>query len=309
MENDNARRKTEKQLKKMEREIREIYKKAAIEITKEWNEYMSSAAKEIEDLQNEYEKAKASGDKDVTRRYGIKLSKAKRKVTLQDKRYKAMIKEVTRQLANINQTATAYINGEVPNIYALNYNEISTDAFNLGVDFSVVDAHTVKRLIADGEIKMPQKKIDIPKDIHWNTKQMNSAVLQGILQGESIPKIANRIYHIVGNNETSAIRNARTMVTSAECHGRLDSYHDLADRGVVQKKVWIATPDDRTRKSHLDLDGEEQDIDDEFSNGCMFPGDGNGPAEEVWNCRCSIRTHIIGFRREDGSISKINYRR
>ena len=138
--------------------------------------------------------------------------------------------------------------------------------------------------------------------MRWNKKQINSSVLQGILQGESIDKIADRIYDVVGKNKQSAIRNARTMITSAENHGRLDSYQDLAEKGVIEKKVWMSTPDDRTRPSHIDMDGEEQNINAIFSNGCMFPGDGKGPPEEVWNCRCTLHTHIIGIRGANGRI-------
>jgi hypothetical protein len=71
----------------------------------------------------------------------------------------------------------------------------------------------------------------------------------------------------------------------------------------------MATPDDRTRPTHIDIDGEEVDIDEPFSNDCMFPGDGNGPAEEVWCCRCSMRDHIIGFMRANGSISYVEHER
>ena len=100
------------------------------------------------------------------------------------------------------------------------------------------------------------------------------------------------------------------MTTAAENAGRIDSYKNLEKQGVVQKKVWIATPDDRTRESHLEIDGEEVGINQEFSNGCMFPGDPDcDDPGEVLNCRCSMRTHIVGFRRADGSISKVNYGR
>jgi hypothetical protein len=177
------------------------------------------------------------------------------------------------------------------------------------VSFSLVDESTVRKLQKDGKVVLPQKKINIPKDMRWNEKQMGSKLMQGIQNGYSIPKIANSLLEVIGNNKASATRNARTMTTSAENGGRLDSYKDLQARGVVQKKKWMATPDDRTRKSHIDIDGEEQDIDAEFSNGCMYPADGHGPSEEVWNCRCSMHTHIIGFRRADGSISRVNYDR
>lgn len=178
-----------------------------------------------------------------------------------------------------------------------------------GVSFSLVDENTVARLQEDGDIVLPSKKIDIPKDERWNTKQMSSKLLAGILNGDSIPRIASSLTDVIGNNMVSATRNARTMVTGAENRGRFDSYKNLADQGVIQKKVWEATGDDRTRLSHRDVDEEEQDIDRLFSNGLMFPGDSSGPPDEVWNCRCTMSDHIVGFRKADGSVSYVDYDR
>lgn len=195
------------------------------------------------------------------------------------------------------------------------------------ITFNIIDQYTVDRLRDEGDIELPSRNINIDKDMRWNTKWMNSKLLQGILDGSSIDDIADSILPeitsktiftgktaaevagLIKRNEESAVRNARTMVTKAENAGRLDSYKDLESQGVVQKKVWIATPDARTRKTHMELDGEEIDIDEEFSNGLMHPGDTSGDPSEVYNCRCSMRTHIIGFRRKDGSISRVNYNR
>lgn len=173
------------------------------------------------------------------------------------------------------------------------------------ITFNIIDKSTVRRLQRDGKVDVPKKKVNIPKDMRWNKKQLASKLLQGIQSGDSITSIAKSLTDVIGNNMVSAMRNARTMTTSAECHGRVDSYKELESQGVLMKKVWIATPDDRTRESHLDLDGEEADLDDAFSNGCQFPGDALGPPEEVWNCRCSIRNHIIGVQHANGSISYI----
>lgn len=56
----------------------------------------------------------------------------------------------------------------------------------------------------------------------------------------------------------------------------------------VQKK-WIAIEDKRTRPSHshAGVDGELVDLYEPYSNGLMFPGDPQGSAEEVINCRCT----------------------
>ena len=173
------------------------------------------------------------------------------------------------------------------------------------VTFNLVDEHTVLKLQRDGDISLPKRKINVPKDEQWNTKIMASRLLQGIQNGDSLIKIEKSLIDIIGTNKASLERNARTMTTGAECEGRIDSYKELESRGVVQKKVWISTPDDRVRESHLDIDGEEVDIDELFSNGLMYPADPSGEPSEVWNCRCSIRTRIVGFMKSDGSISYV----
>ena len=175
--------------------------------------------------------------------------------------------------------------------------------------FSMVDRHTVERLQKDGDITLPYKDLDKIKDERWNTKLFTSRLLQGILNGDPIPNIAARLLDVVGYNESAAMRNARTMTTACENRGRQDSYDELADNGVVQKKVWIATPDDRTRASHLEIDGEEVDIDAEFSNGLKYPADPDGDESEVYNCRCTMRDHIVGFRKPDGHIEYIGKER
>lgn len=175
--------------------------------------------------------------------------------------------------------------------------------------FALVDRHTVERLQKDGDITLPYKDLDKIKDERWNTKLFTSRLLQGILNGDPIPNIAARLLDVVGYNESAAMRNARTMTTACENRGRQDSYEELADNGVVQKKVWIATPDDRTRASHLEIDGEEVDIDAEFSNKLKYPADPDGAESEVYNCRCSMRDHIVGFRKADGRIQYIGRER
>ncbi len=195
------------------------------------------------------------------------------------------------------------------------------------ITFNLIDQYTVDRLRRNGNIQLPNKHIDIDKDMRWNTKWMSSKLLQGLLNGDSVDEIADSILPeitaktdfsgktvaeitgLIKRNEESAIRNARTMVTGAENAGRLDSYNELASQGVVQNKVWIATADSRTRSTHLSIDGEEVGIDEEFSNGLECPGDPGGDPSEVYNCRCSMRTHIIGFKRSDGSISRVQYGR
>lgn len=302
---DAAAEKTEKKLKQIENRLKKLYKESEADVTKAWTEYITAQDDKIERLKEAYGNAKDFGTAEDVKRIGKELGVARAERTLQNQYYKDMVAETTRKLAGVNQQALAYLNGQMFWVYAENFNQAAKDADKVGFRFDMVDEATVRRRVMDGNIKLPKKKLSIPKDMRWNTKQLNSAVLQGIVNGESMDKIAARIYPIVDNNAAAAIRNARTMVTGAQNQGRQDSYKQMADMGIVLKKVWMATPDERTRESHLLLDGEEVEYNKEFSNGLMFPGDPGGAPEEVYNCRCTMVTDIVGFRKADGRIERI----
>lgn len=321
---DKARVWTDKKLSQMERKISDIYKEAQDGITQKWNAYMRESGSAVADLQKAYDDAKKSGDKALIKSTGKKLQQAKTEQTIYSTSYKEMVEATTKQLANVNQTALAYMNGQIPSIYAKNYSQIGEDLKSVIPKFKgetdksvlkIVNEDVIKNMITEGDLKMPNlaKQLSIPKDMRWNTKQINSSVLQGILQGDTMNKIADRLLPIMDHNKSASIRNARTLVTGVENRGRLDSYERLEDEGIVMKKVWIATPDDRTRESHLAMDGQEVDIDEPFVDGdnneLMYPADPTAEPETVYNCRCSMKTHIIGFKKADGSISEVDFER
>lgn len=318
---DKARRQTDRQLNKMIKRLESIYAESLTDISKKWHDYMQDAAVRIAPLQKAYDDAKKSGDKDLIKKTGKALGQAQRAVTIKNKYYKGLIDNITTRIAYINQTAIDYLNGEMPNIYTINYNAINSEALKYGIRFDIVNENVVKNLIVDGDIVLPPKKINIPKDKRWNTKNFNNAVLQGILQGESMDTIARRIlpeitkkaglHGVAKKNYEAAVRNARTMVTGAENRGRLDSFKSLQKEGVVMRRQWRATPDSRTRDFHLSMDGQEADINQPFVDGhgnyLDYPGDPKAKAETVYNCRCSQRSVIIGFKKADGHIDYINY--
>lgn len=70
-------------------------------------------------------------------------------------------------------------------------------------------------------------------------------------------------------------------------------------------KEWVAIRDDRTRHSHRSINGEQRELSEPFSNGLRFPGDPEGAAKEVVNCRC---TEVIIPKRDSNGllIPKIN---
>ena len=303
---DKARKQTEKKLVQMEQKIDKIYKQSEKTITENWNAYMKRSNAKIANIQLKYQKILQKGSPEEIRAIKDELQTALTNQTLRNNQYRSMVNITAEKITHTNEIALAYVNDQMPEIYGINYNAVAGQIGN--ISFNLVDESTVKYMITKNPKLIPYKTIAHKKDYLYNLKKINSSVLQGILLGESIPKISKRLLPIVDNNKASAIRNARTMTTSAENKGRFDSYKQLEKDGVVLEKKWSATGDDRTRQSHLDIDGESVPINEEFSNGLEYPADPNGSAEEVWNCRCSMGVNIIGFRRADGSISKVNYK-
>ena len=297
---DKAHLATDELLDKMERRLRTIYNRASREIGEAWQAYLKDAGKEIADLQQQYMDAKAANDTEMARRIGKSLQKAKRERTLTDKRYRELTRQTAEQLAHVNETATAYINNNLPEVYAMNYNATG-EAFNGigGYSFTLTDADTIRNLVESDRSFLPMRDLDFSRDVAWNIEKMNAEVLQGILLGESMDKIADRLAQVIGMNLNSAISAARTMVTSAENKGRQDGFERAAAAGIILEREWIATSDGRTRDWHRELDGVTAAVDEPFENAIgkiMYPGDPSANGANVWNCRCTIAAKILGFK-------------
>ena len=298
---DKGAEKTDKRLAQMERKLAGIYKRANKELGQKLKEYLAELEPQEQALKKEIEDA----DDDELR----VIAEEKYKLFLKDKtihssRFQGLANQMAGQLKKVNETAAAYINGEMPAIYATNYNSAGDDIASQvkGYSFELVDAGTVKSLATKDETLLPYKVVDGKKDVRWNTRAVNSEVMQGILQGDSIPKISDRLTHVTEMNLTSAVRNARTATTSAQNRGRMDSYHKAQEKGIRMVKVWLATNDVRTRDAHFELNGQERDIDEPFENSLgkiMYPGDPDADPANVYNCRCTMITRVVGFTKPE----------
>lgn len=273
------------------------------EIEKELDRIYSRAEKELEEKAAKYFKrfeeldAKKRALVDAGKMTDAEYQKWRFGKIMTGKHWTAMKEQTAQDLLHVNQTAVSYVNGQLPAVYARNYNQIAQGINGQikGYSFEMVDASTVRRLATDNTTLLPYKYIDGVKDVRWNTQKVNSEILQGIIQGDSIPNLAKRLRNVTEMNRTSSIRNARTSCTSAENAGRMDMIEEADEKGVHVQKGWLATKDDRTRESHADLDGVFVNPDEEFDNGLQYPGDPNGDPAEVYNCRCTLVYKVVGF--------------
>ena len=316
MKPDEGHNLTEKELAKLERRIASVYGEAAKELQKTIDDYFAQFEKrdaEMKELIGTVVNGKEWTERDYKQ---WRLNQIGR-----GERFKALQKRVAERYTEANQTAVSYVNDATPGIYSLNrnYAAYTIESVAGDVGFDLWDEQTVKRLIKEEPDLMPyypaKRALNRGIDLAYGKRQISACVTSSILQGKSIKGMADDLQtRIPAMNRTSAIRTARTAVTGAQNAGRIDSYTAAKKMGIKLKKEWLATLDGRTRHSHAMLDGERVDNEKKFSNGCMFPGDPNGPAAEIYNCRCTLIAAVDGVdtsdakrRTKDGLIPDMTY--
>lgn len=301
---DPAHKETDKILRDMEKRLDEVYKQAYRETRQTADDFMKSF--------REMDKKKREQVKNG------KLDKAeyerwRRTQVFQGNRYHQMADTLAADMTHTNQIAASVINGYLPEVYAVNHNygtyEIEKGS-RINTQYTMYDKQTVERLIRDNPDLLPRKAaVNVPKDQLWNKKHINSAITQGILQGESIDKISQRLAATVTDmSHTSAIRNARTMTTSAQNGGRIDSYKRAEGMGIKVLQVWMATLDGRTRHEHRQLDGQKRKVGEAFEvegEKIFFPGDPAAEPYLTYNCRCTLVGEVEGV---DYNLSDVSQR-
>ena len=285
---DYGQRATDAEYCRLKSKVNVIYKKAYKEIEQKGLDFAQAHAKREAKLRQAVADGKMTqADFDAWMRGQVFQGEqwAKRKQQMADTLYHA------------DQVAQDIINDSRYSVFAENSNYITKqikDETGINTSFELYDANSVRRLVKEEpDLLPPQKAVGKDKSYRWYNQQIQTAITQGIIQGEGIGKIANRIGKQTGErNCTAMLRNARTMFTGAQNAGRIEGLHQAQRLGIKVRKQWMATLDSRTRDTHADLDGQIVDVDEPFiskeGNEIMYPGDPTAAPEEVWNCRCTL---------------------
>lgn len=282
----------DEELERIEKNISSLYSNAAKEVNAQLVKFTESYEKQLGAMQDKLDAGEISQSE-----YSLWASKQ----MLQTDRYKATVDSMTNILTRSDKAAMAVINGELPKVVAESYNfgqalgwKYADDAgMSIGT-FQVYNAESVQKIIKDNPNLL--KEVDVPEDEKWNKTHINREITTGIIKGESIPKIADRLNRVTGMDKNAATRNARTSMTYAENLGRMESADDLHKKGIPVEEVWSAMHDEKTRESHILLDGTKRDENGYFGVGILLhplkcPADPDGDPEEIYNCRC--RSSIV----------------
>lgn len=126
------------------------------------------------------------------------------------------------------------------------------------------------------------------EDVAKLKRKVTAQISRGVSTGMSFQQMGQQLAGHTNIGYNNAVRIARTEGHRVQVQSGMDACARAKENGCDVVKQWDATLDARTRDSHARVDGEIRELDEKFSNGLMFPGDPNGGAAEVVNCRCAL---------------------
>ena len=122
--------------------------------------------------------------------------------------------------------------------------------------------------------------------------QISQILTDGYRNGQGINSVANDLTQRFDQLTTwESKRIARTEIHNSHNVAVMDTYKELD----VEYTMWVAAEDERTRDSHLEINGEIIPMGGTYSNGLAFPGDTSGDIEEWINCRCSNAPFVVPY--------------
>lgn len=287
---DYGRRLVDGQLSELEEKIANLYTKATYELDEKLSAYFQKFEKKDAEMMAQLAAGKIT-DKEYT--------DWRRGTIIGQESWFNMRDRLAQDLTHSDEIAAAMINDTMPSVYSTSYNfgafmmEEQSAVANVDLSpFTIYNEEAVKILMKDDPDLLPSLSVNRNKDLQWNREHIQSAVAQGIIQGDSMDKIAERLQQVTAMDKNAAIRNARTATNGVENAGRQAAADRVVAQGIPMVKEWNAVLDARTRDSHLLVDGEQVEEDQKFSNGLMYAGDPSGDPAEVYNCRCAT-LHLI----------------
>ena len=123
---------------------------------------------------------------------------------------------------------------------------------------------------------------------------LRMVISDGVDKGLAWRDIGRNIEKVYGDDFDArrSMMIARTEIVAASNFGAREG---AKATGLELEKQWVSTPDDRTRDTHVDCNGQTRDMDEYYKVGNskgMFPGDPKLPAKERIHCRCAEKHKV-----------------
>lgn len=236
------------------------------------------------------------------------LQSQKRSKVYQQNYQKALKGQVSGVLDKLHGDNYATIDKYLKSCYETGYIGTMYDIAGQGIPIiaPIDQAAAVKAILTDSKIVEGYYN-HLGVNYDKLKKTITQEIGRGIASGLPYSDIARNINNVSGSGLSNAKRIARTEGHRIQQTSSRDAQYAAKKKGCDVVKQWDSTLDGRTRDSHARVDGEIRELDEEFSNGLMFPGDPSGSAAEVINCRCTSNTRAK-WALDDGELQTLKER-
>lgn len=236
--------------------------------------------------------------KDALAEMKMKVRKMKEDPSFQEKnvyqiKYRMMLEaQLQTILHKLGEQNVEDMTGYLERVYKEAYLGCLYGMHGDGVDLLLqVDENKVQQCI-----NKDTKELKFSQRLYKNVGQLKSAVkaeiARGFSTGRDYASIARQISLKAGISLSRACIIARTEGHRVTSESEMDCMTTAKSKGADVVKEWISTLDSVTRKTHVELDGQVRELEEEFvipSTGerAMYPG-GFGIAKEDIQCRCCM---------------------
>ena len=146
--------------------------------------------------------------------------------------------------------------------------------------------------------------LELCRDMNNTTKKkLRKALSESIDRGEDLRKQVNALLEVADDTFAEDKKARATLIARTEsCSTMNAGAMELYKSEGVNYKEWISVQDDRTRDSHLLMDGTVVPVTDKFevpatsqTEGAWmdYAGDPSAPAGQVCNCRCTVAPFVM----------------
>jgi HK97 family phage portal protein len=129
---------------------------------------------------------------------------------------------------------------------------------------------------------LKDKLIKVTRINDYTREKLRETLLEGLVQTEMVGELQQRVKKLFKGAEARSLNIARTETGQAAAPARDAAMAELG----VEKIQWWTAGDIDVRETHQFLGGMVVPRGMLFPNGCFYPCDPGGPAEQIINCRC-----------------------
>ena len=146
--------------------------------------------------------------------------------------------------------------------------------------------------------------LELCRDMNNTTKKkLRKALSESIERGEDLRKQVKALIEVADDSFAEDKKARATLIARTEsCSTMNAGAMELYKAEGINYKEWISVQDDRTRDSHLLMDGTVVPVTDKFevpatsqTEGAWmdYAGDPSAPAGQVCNCRCTVAPFVM----------------